>query len=117
MTARDFWFNWVVEPVRKIVSTIRHDSTSEIAIMSRDSLKADRESLERMVVDFAIDNPNLAVGGTSLSDLEIAEIRAKVKEGDVTPVLKAYERDLRKPLEGRRQWRSSPGLAHTSPED
>ncbi len=100
VTARDFWFNWVVDPLRKIVSTIRHDSTSEIAIMSRDSLKADRESLERMVVDFAIDNPSLAAGASSLSESQVSEIRAKVKEGDVTPVLKAYERDLRKPLKG-----------------
>lgn len=101
VTARDFWFNWIVEPVRKVVGTIRHDSQSEIAIMSRDSLKADRESLERMVVDFSLDKPSLAVeGSTTLSEMQIADIRAKVKEGDVTPVLRAYERDLRKPFVG-----------------
>lgn len=101
VTASDFWFNWVVEPIRKVIGTIRHDSTSEIAIMSRDSLKADRDSLERMVVDFSMDRPALAVeGSTSLSESQISEIRAKVKEGDVTPVLKAYEHDLRKPFVG-----------------
>ncbi|KAJ4423719.1 Nuclear control of ATPase protein 2 [Gnomoniopsis sp. IMI 355080] len=100
VTARDFWFNWVVEPVRKVIGTIRHDSTSEIAIMSRDSLKADRESLERMVVDFAVDRPALAGAGSALNETQIADIRAKVKEGDVTPVLKAYENDLRKPFVG-----------------
>lgn len=100
VTARDFWFNWVVEPVRKVVGTIRHDSSSEIAIMSRDSLKADRESLERMVVDFAVDKPALAGVDSALNETQIAEIRAKVKEGDVTPVLKAYEHDLRKPFVG-----------------
>lgn len=99
-TARDFWFNWVVEPVRKIVGTIRHDANSEIAIMSRDSLKADRESLERMVVEFARDNPAVAVGSSSITESEIFEIRSKVKEGDVTPVLKAYEKDLRRPIVG-----------------
>jgi nuclear-control-of-ATPase protein 2 len=99
-TARDFWFNWVVEPVRKIVGTIRHDSNSEIAIMSRDSLKADRDSLERMVVEFARDNPDVAVGNSSITELQISEIRSKVKEGDVTPVLKAYEQDLRRPIVG-----------------
>ncbi|KAL2166428.1 hypothetical protein VTG60DRAFT_2781 [Thermothelomyces hinnuleus] len=99
-TARDFWFNWVVEPVRKVIGTIRHDANSEIAIMSRDSLKADRDSLERMVVEFAIDNPDIAVGSSSITELEIGEIRSKVKEGDVTPVLKAYEKDLRRPLVG-----------------
>ncbi|KAK5998414.1 Nuclear control of ATPase 2-like protein [Cladobotryum mycophilum] len=99
-TLRAFWLNWVVEPTEKIIKTIRHDAKSEIAIMSRDSLKADRESLERMVVDFAMDKPHFAVGGTSISDIQIAEIRSKVAEGDVTPVLRAYEQDLRKPFFG-----------------
>ncbi|KAK2028078.1 ATP synthase regulation protein NCA2 [Colletotrichum zoysiae] len=99
-TVRDFWFNWVVEPTRKIVGTIRHDSSSEIAIMSRDSLKADRESLERMVVDFALDKPQFIGNDSSLSDAQIATIRAKVREGDVTPVLRAFEKDLRTPFVG-----------------
>lgn len=99
-TSRDFWFNWVVDPVRKVIGTIRHDSNSEIAIMSRDSLKADRESLERMVVDFALDKPNAATGESSVSESQVAEIRAKVREGDVTPILRAYEKDLRNPLRG-----------------
>jgi nuclear-control-of-ATPase protein 2 len=96
-TVRDFWFNWVVEPTKKIIGTIRHDKDSEVAIMSRESLKGDRDSLERMVVDFAIDN---ATGRDPLTETQISDIRAKVKEGDLTPVLRAYERDLRKPLVG-----------------
>ncbi|KAI8635293.1 ATP synthase regulation protein NCA2 [Xylariaceae sp. FL1651] len=100
VTVRDFWFNWVVEPVRKVIRTIRHNSNSEIAIMSRDSLKADRESLERMVVDFAVDNPYAATGTSSISETQVADIRAKVREGDVTPILRAYENDLRTPLKG-----------------
>ena len=89
-TSIDFWTNWVVEPMKKVVRTIRHDKDSEIAIMSRASLKGDRESLERMVVDFARDNPNTSTG-LPLSDPEISAIRAKVREGDLTPVLRAYE--------------------------
>ncbi|KAH7035570.1 ATP synthase regulation protein NCA2-domain-containing protein [Microdochium trichocladiopsis] len=99
-TVQDFWFNWVVEPVRKVIGTIRHDQNSEIALMSRDSLRADRASLERMVVDFAVDRPASATGASSLSESQIAEIRAKVKEGDLTPVLRAYENDLRRPVMG-----------------
>ena len=98
-TTQDFWYNWVVEPVKKIIGTIRHDKDSEIAIMSKDSLQGDRASLERMVVDFAIDNSTGTDSGT-LSQTEIAEVRAKVREGDLTPVMKAYERDLRKPFMG-----------------
>ncbi|EON96549.1 putative atp synthase regulation protein nca2 protein [Phaeoacremonium minimum UCRPA7] len=99
-TMKDFWFNWVVEPTRKVIGTIRHDSNSEIAIMSKDSLKADRESLERMVVDFAVEKPDFATEGGKLTDAQIEDIRAKVKAGDVTPVLRAYEKDLRKPFYG-----------------
>ncbi|KAI9872428.1 MAG: Nuclear control of ATPase protein 2 [Pleopsidium flavum] len=98
-TVIDFWYNWVVEPVQKIIGTIRHDEDSEVAIMSKGSLEGDRASLERMVVDFAIDNPD-AADGVPLNELQIADIRAKVKEGDLTPVLRAYERDLRKPFMG-----------------
>lgn len=99
-TIRDFWLNWVVEPVRKVIGTIRHDANSEIAIMSRDSLKADRESLERMVVDFALDKSATATGASPISETQVAEIRAKVREGDLTSVLRAYEKDIRNPLKG-----------------
>ena len=99
-TTRDFWLNWVIEPTKKIIGTIRHDKDSEVAIMSKESLRGDRESLERMVVDFAIDNSQATTGGGPLSEAQISEIRGKVKEGDLTPVLRAYEKDLRQPFMG-----------------
>ena len=99
VTTRDFWYNWVVEPIKKVIGTIRHDKDSEIAIMSKESLQGDRASLERMVVDFAIDNSSKS-NGAPLSKVEIEQLRARVREGDLTPVLKAYERDLRKPFMG-----------------
>lgn len=100
-TMLDFWANWVVEPTRKLIKTIRHDEGSEVSIMSKRSLEGDRDSLERMVVDFAVDNPGNATDtGNLLTDSEIAEIRMKVREGDLTPVLKAYEKDLASPFMG-----------------
>lgn len=102
ITVTDFWTNWVLDPVKKIIGTIRHDADSEVALMSRRSLAADMESLERMVVDFAIDNPDVSgasVAG-SLQGQELDLLRQHVKEGDLTPVLKAYERDLRHPFRG-----------------
>ena len=89
-TSIDFWNNWVVEPMKKVIRTIRHDKDSEIAIMSRESLKGDRDSLERMVIDFARDNPNTSTG-LPLTESEISVIRTKIREGDLTPVLRAYE--------------------------
>jgi len=97
-TVIDFWSNWVIEPIKNLIGTIRHDEKSEVAIMSKDSLKADRASLERMVVDFAVDHANET--GLRYTETDIADIRAKVKEGDLTPVLRAYERDLQKPFIG-----------------
>ncbi|KIX02826.1 uncharacterized protein Z518_08769 [Rhinocladiella mackenziei CBS 650.93] len=94
-TVIDFGANWVLEPTRKLIGTIRHDEQSEIAIQSRDSLKVDRESLERMVVDFAVQHPE---NGIHFTEHQVAEIRAKVKEGDLTPVLKAYEREMQSPI-------------------
>ncbi|KAL8735718.1 MAG: hypothetical protein Q9181_002721 [Wetmoreana brouardii] len=98
-TTMDFWYNWVVGPIRKIIGTIRHDRDSEITIMSKESLEGDRASLERMVVDFAKDNPT-TTSGAPMDEAETASIRAKVREGDLTPVLRAYEKDLRRPFVG-----------------
>ncbi|OQE39022.1 hypothetical protein PENCOP_c007G08704 [Penicillium coprophilum] len=95
-TTIDFWGNWVVHPIRKLIGTIRHDEKSEIAIMSKDSLLADRASLERMVVDFVRDRPDPHQGVVT----DTTAIVNSVKEGDLTPVLKAYERDLRSPFVG-----------------
>ncbi|KAJ5683184.1 hypothetical protein N7462_006349 [Penicillium macrosclerotiorum] len=97
-TVLDFGSNWVVEPIRKLIGTIRHDEKSEIAIMSKSSLVADRASLERMVIDFVRDRPDSHKGGSAMEDT--AAIANAVKEGDLTPVLRAYERDLRSPLVG-----------------
>lgn len=95
-TARDFWGNWVLKPIEGLIGTIRHDEQSEIALVSRNSLRADQESLERMVVDFVSDRPS----ASETSQPDIQAITAQVKEGDLTSVLKAYERDLRKPFMG-----------------
>jgi nuclear-control-of-ATPase protein 2 len=93
-TCIDFWQNWVVEPIERVIGTIRHDEGSEVAIMSKGSLEGDRNSLERMVVEFARDENG------SLSEAELNDIKSKVHNGDLTPILKAYERDMAKPFVG-----------------
>ncbi|KAK9237163.1 ATP synthase regulation protein NCA2-domain-containing protein [Lipomyces kononenkoae] len=92
-TVLDFWTNWVVEPAKNIIATIRHDDTAQVAIVGRKSLQADMESLERMVVDFAVDNTD-----SGLSPAEIEIVRAGVREGDVSAVLRVYEQELKQPL-------------------
>jgi len=95
-TVIDFWANWVVEPTKRIIGTIRHDADSEVSIMSKRSLETDRASLERMVIDFAVKNPD----GPALNETQIADVRAKVREGDLTPVLRSYEKDIQSPVKG-----------------
>ncbi|EWC44752.1 hypothetical protein DRE_06530 [Drechslerella stenobrocha 248] len=103
-TIVDFGINWVVDPIKRIVSTIRTGEDEEAALMTRESLISDRESLERMVVDFVIDNPTTATdnatASASLTPEQIRVIRESVKQGDLTPVLKVYEQDLKKPIRG-----------------
>ncbi|KAF3193544.1 Nuclear control of ATPase protein 2 [Orbilia oligospora] len=101
-TAYEFWDNWVVDPIKRIISTIRTGEDQEVALMSRESLISDRESLERMVVEFAIDNPSAALdnASTPLTPAEIELIRENVKQGDLTPVLRVYEQDMKKPIRG-----------------
>ncbi|KAK6532272.1 Nuclear control of ATPase protein 2 [Arthrobotrys megalospora] len=101
-TAYEFWDNWVVDPIKRIISTIRTGEDEDVALMSRESLISDRESLERMVVEFAIDNPSAALdnASTPLSPAEIELIRENVKQGDLTPVLRVYEQDMKKPIRG-----------------
>lgn len=91
-TAKSFWTNWIIEPVSNILATIRHDEGSEVALLSKRSLAADMESLERMVVEFAQDNPQFAAS----SDLEV--LKSSAREGDLTPVLVAYENNIKSPL-------------------
>lgn len=60
--------------------------------MSKESLKTDMRSLERMVVDFAIDNPTYSQGKN------IETLKKNIKLGDLTPVLLAYEKNIKTPI-------------------
>ncbi|KAM5499636.1 Nuclear control of ATPase protein 2 [Microsporum canis] len=100
-TASDFWTNWIIQPLTRLVGTIRHDEKSEVALMSKNSLDADFSSLERMVVDFVRNRPAQNIGaphGDTPDALDL--IRQGVRQGDLTPVLRAYERDLQRPFIG-----------------
>ncbi|KAK2737127.1 Nuclear control of ATPase protein 2 [Myotisia sp. PD_48] len=98
-TVVDFWSNWIVQPLSRLVGTIRHDERSEVALVSKNSLEADLSSLERMVVDFVQQRPQQLPPGMEAPDA-IKLIREGVREGDLTPVLRAYERDLQRPFIG-----------------
>lgn len=100
-TAVSFWKNWVVKPVMNIWKTIRHDDESKIAVMSKQSLNSDLDSLERMVVDYCVDNYSEMYGGqldsASKSQL-VQQIQDEVKNGNMEMVMKMHEKNLKTPF-------------------
>ncbi|ODQ67481.1 NCA2-domain-containing protein, partial [Nadsonia fulvescens var. elongata DSM 6958] len=103
-TVRSFWQNWILDPMKKIIATIRHDETSRIAVVSKNSLEADMSSLERMVLEFAGDNKITLKDFESNTTESMGNadentiIREMVQRGDITPVMKSYEQEMSSPL-------------------
>ncbi|KAI8997768.1 ATP synthase regulation protein NCA2-domain-containing protein [Pilobolus umbonatus] len=89
-TLRDFIYNWVWEPVLKVWDTIRLKD-ERLSILSKEALQSDLNSLERMVTGFARDN-------LQLPEEEVALLGYKIREGDMSVVLKEYEREIKNPL-------------------
>jgi nuclear-control-of-ATPase protein 2 len=88
-TFKGFVQGWVVQPVLSILDTIRHGQTeNSLAIMGKASLDSDLSSLERMVIDFGRDTQ-------SVSPELLQELGAKVREGDLTLILKEWEKDIK----------------------
>ncbi|VEU22333.1 DEKNAAC103431 [Brettanomyces naardenensis] len=93
-----FWQNWVLQPLQNVLKTIRHDDDSRIAVMSKQSLNSDLESLERMVVEYCVDNYSYLNTDGVDADALIEQIRQQVKAGDIEMVMKIYEDNLKAPV-------------------
>ncbi|KAI7889453.1 ATP synthase regulation protein NCA2-domain-containing protein [Mucor mucedo] len=89
-TGHDFILNWVWEPVRKVYETIRLKD-QRLSILSKQGLQSDLDSLERMVVGFAKDNLHL-------SELDLSRLVIDIREGDMSVLLKEYEKEIKNPL-------------------
>lgn len=86
-TAQGFVNGWIISPLKDMLKTIRHRD-SKLAIMGKNSLKSDLDSLERMVIQFAKDyNPSI----------DTALISRQVESGDLGAVLVEYEKDIKSP--------------------
>ncbi|CDZ96309.1 Nuclear control of ATP synthase 2 [Phaffia rhodozyma] len=68
-TSIGFWKGWVVEPAMGIIET----------------------SLERMVIDLAREKK-------AYTEVELVSLSRRVREGDLSDVLKLYEEDMKSPL-------------------
>ncbi|PWN45396.1 NCA2-domain-containing protein [Ceraceosorus guamensis] len=89
-TLRGFVVGWVWNPVMGLLDTLR-EGDKRAMIMTAESLNSDVQSLERMVVEFAGEKQ-------TLSATELAALSSRVREGDLSEVLKVYEQELKSPL-------------------
>lgn len=85
-TTLGFWKNWIVKPVEDMLAILRDDGT--MTITSKESLRSDLDSLERMVTDFMNDN-NMPVSPQL--------VHSSVAQGDLTMMMSQYESEIRTP--------------------
>ncbi|KAL1407260.1 Nuclear control of ATPase protein 2 [Vanrija albida] len=88
-TIKGFIVQWVWEPIEGIAKTMR--GGGEGLDVAPETVKADQESLERMVVDLGRDYYHL-------SGPQLDTLKAQVEKGDMESVLKVYEQELQHPL-------------------
>ncbi|KAG0268644.1 Nuclear control of ATPase protein 2 [Actinomortierella ambigua] len=93
-TARNFVQDYIWEPSKRIMAIIQHrDDQGSLQMLGNESLKSDIASLERMVIDFGKQHAHL-------SDEQLKAISEAVQNGDISIVMKAYEKELKTPLKG-----------------
>ncbi|ODV79210.1 NCA2-domain-containing protein [Suhomyces tanzawaensis NRRL Y-17324] len=87
-TVYGFFKNWLVKPVNDMLNILRHDD--ELSITSKESLKSDLDSLERMVIDF--------LGDENVTNIDKQQIHQSIQNGDLTLLMSKYEDQIRLPV-------------------
>lgn len=88
-TIKDFIRMWIIKPLEGIYNTVRHKES--LAIIGTESLQGDIDSLERMVVDFAID--------MGVQDKDVLElIKEETSKGRMDIVMESFEKDIKNPI-------------------
>ncbi|CAE6415135.1 unnamed protein product [Rhizoctonia solani] len=90
-TARSFWRSYVIEPIVGILNTVRTGGDEGMRIISKEGLKSDLDSLERMVI-------SLSTEKFSYTPDQIAQMSEQIRAGDLTEVMKLYENDIKHPV-------------------
>lgn len=85
-TVYGFWKNWIVKPVWDMMGILRADDS--MTITSKESLRSDLDSLERMVMDFLQDNHINA---------STEQVHDAVAQGDLTMMMSQYENEIKTP--------------------
>ncbi|OCH92846.1 NCA2-domain-containing protein [Obba rivulosa] len=89
-TLRGFWEGWLLGPVHEIVRTVRAGGEDNV-IITRESVRADLESLERMTL-------SLAQEKLGFDAAQMEALSQQIQRGDLTPVMQIYEEDIKSPL-------------------
>ncbi|KAF9512937.1 hypothetical protein BS47DRAFT_1297082, partial [Hydnum rufescens UP504] len=90
-TVRMFWTQWIFEPIVDILNTVRTGGEEGVRVISKQGLQSDMESLERMVLDLAMETQ-------TWSQSELHALSNRIRQGDLSTVLKIYEGDIKSPL-------------------
>ncbi|CEL62471.1 Nuclear control of ATPase protein 2 OS=Schizosaccharomyces pombe (strain 972 / ATCC 24843) GN=nca2 PE=3 SV=1 [Rhizoctonia solani AG-1 IB] len=90
-TVRSFWRSYVIEPIVGILNTVRTGGDEGMRIISKEGLKSDLDSLERMVI-------SLSTEKFSYTPEQVAQMSEQIRAGDLTEVMKLYENDIKHPV-------------------
>ncbi|KLO15963.1 NCA2-domain-containing protein [Schizopora paradoxa] len=90
-TLHGFWTGYVIGPMKDILNTVRTGGDNEMRIVSQEGVRADLDSLERMALALSKDK-------LLYNDAQLAALSDQIRQGDLTPVLKVYEEDIKSPL-------------------
>ncbi|KII90958.1 hypothetical protein PLICRDRAFT_174308 [Plicaturopsis crispa FD-325 SS-3] len=90
-TAIAFVRDWLFEPMKDVVNTVRAGSKDGGMLVSKEGVAADVDSLERMTLSLARDKLNF-------SQTQLEELSRQIRVGDLTAVLQIYEEDIKTPF-------------------
>lgn len=88
VSIKNFWEMWIMKPLKDVYETVRF-SKKEFTIVSPEALQADRNSLDRMIADYA-----------STHSLSAESVETMVNSGDYSLLINDYENQLKKPIRG-----------------
>ncbi|KIK80373.1 hypothetical protein PAXRUDRAFT_833560 [Paxillus rubicundulus Ve08.2h10] len=89
-TAHNLVTDWLMEPLRGVFKTIRAGG-EEGVIVRREAVSADLDSLERMALELAQEK-------LGYNQTQIAALSQQIRLGDLTPILRVYEQDIKQPF-------------------
>ncbi|KAJ3981467.1 ATP synthase regulation protein NCA2-domain-containing protein [Lentinula detonsa] len=87
-----FIVDWCVKPLAGVLDTVKTSKSDQAGwLVTKEGVQADYDSLERMARSLASDH-------LRYTPSQLDELSARIRLGDLTPVLKLYEEDIKSPF-------------------